>query len=396
MNSTPSASDPTSISRRHFIGQASRGTAALAAGLGWGSGCSRRDSSAPVAAAGAAPAGSPPPTGARKLGVALVGLGGYSTYLLAPALQQTQHCELRGVVTGSREKGLRWAQRFGFPERNIYSYDTMAQLAGNPDIDLVYVVTPNALHAQHAIAAAQAGKHVITEKPMAGTVAECDAMIAACRSAGVQLYVGYRLQFEPHYRELERLARDQDFGPLRRMTGATAFTMTQPQWRAEKKLAGGGPLMDLGIYAVQAACMAQGEVAPVAVTAKERPKERPEFFRDVEETIDWTMEFASGARAQFVTSYNAGADTFRAEGEKGWIEFTPAFAYGGLKATTHRGPLEIPVPPSQQVVQLDAMALSAREGRDSPASAVMGRRDMLIIEAIYAAARTGQRVEVKT
>lgn len=403
--SSPAASP--SVSRRRFIGQTSLGAAAVAtasvSSLFSTSGCGRAEAptaTASTSSASPSSAASPDPSAAsaapRKLGVALVGLGGYATHLLAPALQQTRHCALRGVVTGSREKGLRWARQFGFPEQSVYGYDTMAQLAGNPDIDVVYVVTPNALHAEHTIAAARAGKHVICEKPMAVTVAECDAMLAACRAAGVQLFIGYRLQFEPHFDELKRLAREQDFGPLQRMTGAVAFTMTQPQWRAEKKLAGGGPLMDLGIYAVQAACMAAGEIAPIAVTAKERPKERPEFFRDVEETLDWTMEFASGARAQFVTSYNAGADTFRAEGARGWIEFTPAFAYGGLKTTTHRGPLEIAAPPSQQAVQLDAMALCLREGRAAPASGAMGRRDMVILEAIYEAARTGGRVEVKT
>ena len=342
----------------------------------------------------------------RKLGIALCGLGGYATGQLAPALRLTKHVELRGVITGSKAKGQQWAQSFGFPEKNIYSYDTMARLIDNRDIDIVYVVTPNALHPEHTIAAAWAGKHVISEKPMANTVADCNAMIAACRTNKVKLSIGYRLQFEPHYNELKRLAREQDFGPFMAMNGGLSFVMNRPQWRAERKLAGGGPLMDLGIYAVQAACMATyvpaagayspAGGAPVAVTARELPKQRPDFFRDVEETIEWTMEFAHGAKGTFSTSYNQGLDKFRAEGAKGWIEFAPAFQYGNLRVNTSRGPFTPAVPPSQQATQIDDFAQCIKADRESPVSGEMGRRDMVIIEAIYAsAAQGGKRIEVK-
>lgn len=372
--------------RRSFVRQVSVGSALA---------LTTRVRSQPSSAASAA--------APRKLGIALVGLGGYATGQLAPALRLTQGVELRGVVTGSLEKGRKWAQDFGFSEKNIYSYDKMSRLADNPDIDLVYVVTPNALHPEHTIAAAWAGKHVISEKPMATSVADCNAMLAACRANKVKLSIGYRLQFEPHFNELKRLAREKDFGPFTKMSGGLSFKMTRPQWRAERKLAGGGPLMDLGIYALQAACMAAdstsaplaGSGAPVAVTARELPKQRPEFFRDVEETIEWTMEFAGGVRGEFSTSYNQGLDLFRAEAEKGWIEFAPAFQYGGLKVATSKGPLALNVPPSQQAGQIDDFARCIREGFESPVSGAMGRRDMIIIEAIYkSAAQGGKRIEI--
>src|SRR6185295_14077700 len=123
---------PQVSSRRDFISRLSAGTAALAL-------------------AGRADAQSTP---SRKLGIALCGLGNYARGQLAPALKLTQDVELRGVVTGSREKGAAWAKEFGFPEKNIYNYVTMARLIDNPDIDIVYVVTPNALHPEHTIAAA--------------------------------------------------------------------------------------------------------------------------------------------------------------------------------------------------------------------------------------------------
>lgn len=333
----------------------------------------------------------------RKLGVALCGLGNYSRGQLGPALKLTQNCELRGVVTGSPEKGALWAESYGFPRTNIYHYDTMAQIADNPGINIVYVVTPNALHAQHVIAAAEAKKHVICEKPMAVSVAECDAMLAACRTNNVKLSIGYRLQFEPHYEELKRHAREKDWGAFTRMSGGHSFVLKQPQWRAERKLAGGGPLMDLGIYSIQAACMAAGDVAPVAVSASERPKQRPEFFHDIEETIEWTVEFADGTRGDFSTSYNDILNRFRAEAAKGWIEFDPAYSYTGLKAVTQAGPLNLAVRSSQQAVQIDDFARCVHDDAPSRVAGEMGRRDMAIIEAIYAsAAQGGKRIEIMT
>lgn len=331
----------------------------------------------------------------RKLGVALVGLGSYSTGQLGPALKLTQHCRLAGVVTGSPEKGRKWAKEYGFPESSIYSYDTMARLADNPDIDIVYVVTPNALHAPHTIAAAKAGKHVICEKPMAVSVAECDAMIAACRDAKVQLSIGYRLHFDPFHEELRRLVRTKEFGPFTKMEGGFAFTMGSKVWRAERKLAGGGPLMDLGVYVIQEACMAAG-AAPVSITAKERPKKRPEFFVDVEESLDWTMEFADGARCTGYTSYNDNRNNFRAEAAGGWYEIQPAYSYNGLRAATSRGPVTPKGPPSQQALQIDAFAEAVRDHQQSIVPGEMGRRDMAIVEAIYASsAAGGKKIDVK-
>jgi glucose-fructose oxidoreductase len=370
---TPPASFP--VSRRRFIGQLSAATALALVPR-------------PVHALDQ-------PAPAKKLGVALVGLGGYSRGQLGPALKLTEHCRLAGVVTGSGDKGRKWAKDFGFPEKNIYGYKWMARLADNPDIDIVYVVTPNGLHAEHAIAAAKAGKHVICEKPMANTVADCDAIIAACRAAGVKLSIGYRLHFDPFHEELRRLVRTKEFGPFKKMSGGFAFTMDQPQWRAERKLAGGGPLMDLGIYVIQESCMAAGMV-PVAVTARELPKKRPEFFRDVEESLEWTMEFADGARSQCYTSYNDDRNDFRAEAKGGWFEIEPAYGYRGLKAATSRGPVAVAPPASQQALQIDDFARCVRDGRESRVPGEMGRRDMVIVEAIYASARAGgRRTEVK-
>jgi glucose-fructose oxidoreductase len=339
----------------------------------------------------------------KKLGVVLVGLGSYASGQLGPALKETKHCKLVGVVTGEREKGLKWARKYDFPEKNVYGYDTMHQMADNPDIDIVYVVTPNALHAEHTIAAANAGKHVICEKPMAISVAECDQMIAACRKAKKKLSIGYRLHFDPYHVELMRLAKDPSFGPFTKMTGGFGFYMGQRVWRAQKKWSGGGPIMDLGVYVIQNACMAAGGItqpggpfiAPVAVTGKLGPTTRPEVFADVDESITWTMEFADGARAEGKASYSDSYNEFRDEAAHGWAESTTAYTYGGLNMRTNRGALHYPHV-HQQALQMDDFALCVKNNQESRVAGEMGRRDVAIIEAIYASARNGsKRTEVK-
>ena len=363
-----------SVSRRRFIGQLSVTAAALA--------LTRRLSGAEA-----------DPN--RKLGVALVGLGSYATNQLAPALKQTQHCRLAGVVTGSAEKGQRWATQYGFSEKSVYNYETMARLADNPDIDIVYVVTPNSLHAEHVIAAANAGKHVISEKPFTSTVAQAEAAMAACRKAGVKLSIGYRLHFDPYHQELMRMAKDKDFGGFKTGRGNFSFTMGRKVWRAEKALAGGGPIMDLGVYLIQGACMSAGGMAPIAVTAKEGPKTRPDMFTDVEETMNFQLEFANGLVFDGATSYQMNGNEIRAESPKGFIQIRPAFGYSGHQCETHKGPMRVTMPVSHQALQMDDFAQCVKEGRESRVPGEMGLRDMKIIEAIYESARLGKRVEIK-
>jgi len=332
----------------------------------------------------------------RKLGVALLGLGRYSSGQLGPALRETKNCYLAGVITGHAEKGEHWAADYGLNKKNIYNYENFDQIADNPDIDIVYVVTPPALHPEFTIRAAKAGKHVISEKPMATSISDCDRMIAACKAAKVKLAIGYRLHYDLYHRELMRLAREQDFGPFMKMTGDRGFVFGERAWRIDKKLAGGGPMMDLGIYIVHGACMAANGVAPIAVTAHEEPKTKPELFNEVEETIRWTMEWANGAKCDAVTSFNHSSDTFRVEGAKGWMDFKQhAFTYHGIVCETSRGPLNLQAI-NQQAAHMDDFADCVRTGRDTPVPGELGRRDLQIITAVYEAALTGRRVQIKT
>jgi glucose-fructose oxidoreductase len=327
--------------------------------------------------------------GERRLGIVLMGLGLYSRGELGPALLKTKLCRLSGVITESREKGLAWSREYGFPEKNVWSYETMHQIADSPDVDIVFVVTPNGLHAEHTIAAARAGKHVICEKPMANTAAECEAMLAACAKANVRLSIGYRLQYDPYHIELDRLARDQDFGKLDRLSGEHSWTFSKRAWRIERALSGGGPLMDVGIYVIQAACRA-AMALPIAVTARELPKTNPELFNEVEETIEWTMEFPGGVACTAASSYARNKAFFRAEGDRGWLQMDLAYAYRGIVASTSRGPLGYPEAP-QQALQMDDFASCILAGTESPISGSMGRDHMVVIDAIYKSASEGGR-----
>jgi glucose-fructose oxidoreductase len=327
--------------------------------------------------------------GERPLGVVLMGLGRYARGELAPAFQHTRFCRFAGVITGSREKGAAWSREFGFPEQNIWGYDQVQDLAGHPDVDIVYVVTPNGLHSEHTMAAARAGKHVLCEKPLANTAAECDAMLAACAKAQVRLSVGYRLQFDPFHADLERLGRGAELGPLPRLSGEHSWTFKQRAWRIERTLSGGGPLMDVGIYVIQAACRATG-ARPVAVTARELPKTRPELFNEVEETIEWTMEFPGGVTCRSASSYARDVAFFRAEGAGGWLQMMPGYAYRGITMQTSRGPIEHPAVP-QQSRQLDDFASGILTGRPDPVPGTMGRDHAAIIDAVYVSTACGGR-----
>lgn len=329
----------------------------------------------------------------NRLGVALVGLGTYSTEQLAPALMETAYCRLAGVVSGSAEKREQWKLRYQLPERNLYGYDNFDEIASNRDIDIVYVVLPNSMHAGYVIRAARAGKHVICEKPLATNVDDCHRMINACREAGVRLSVGYRLHFDPFNQEMMRLGQNKIFGPVSRIMARHGMDVgSKDQWRLDKQLAGGGPLMDVGIYCIQGALYTVGEL-PVAVSARFLPRTDSQKFSEVEQGIEWEMEFPSAVKAVCQSSYSEEGDLLRAETSRGWFELQPAYAYGGLKGKTSEGVMMI-APLNQQAAQMDDFALCVQNNSETRVPGEMGLRDVQILYAIYESAESGRRVEL--
>jgi predicted dehydrogenase len=330
----------------------------------------------------------------RKLGFALVGLGNLSTNQIVPALQKTKFCKLAGIVTGSSTKAEKWKAQYNLQDKNIYNYDTMEQMADNPDIDVVYVVTPNALHAEHTIKAAKAGKHVLCEKPMEVSSEKCQQMIDACKKAGRQLAIGYRLHFEPNNLECVRLAREKVFGDLKFIEADFGFRIGDPkQWRLNRALAGGGPLMDVGIYALQATRYITGE-EPVLVTAVETVTD-PVKFKDVEETIAWQLKFPSGIVTSSTSTYNFnGMARYQAFAENGWFELAPAYGYNGIQGRRSDGQAINLESGDQFAAEMDNFAQCILNNQPTKVPGEEGLRDIKIMMAIYEAARTGKSVNL--
>lgn len=329
----------------------------------------------------------------NKLGVALVGLGNYATNQLAPALLETELCYLAGVVTGTKSKEEVWMKKYNIPKGNVYNYQNYDELKHNKNIDIIYVVLPNAMHAEYTIRAANAGKHVICEKPMAVSVKECQEMIDACKVNNVKLSIGYRLHFEPHHQRVMEIAKTKEFGAIRYVQSEFGFTIGNPnQWRLKKALAGGGALMDVGIYCIQGARMATGQ-EPIAVSAREFKTDH-EKFKEVDETITWQLEFPDGPLANSSTSYHFNTNELTVSAESANYVIKPAYSYSGIKGILNNGPMDFPQV-NQQAKQMDAFALHVKNNTRSKVSGEEGYKDLKIIEAIYKSIKNdSERIQI--
>jgi predicted dehydrogenase len=330
----------------------------------------------------------------RKLGVALVGLGNYATRQLAPALQETELCALRGIVTGSPQKASEWSAKYNIPKQNIYNYDNFDTIRDNPDIDIVYVVLPNSMHAEFTIRAAQAGKHVICEKPMALNTRECEQMIQACKRAKVKLGIGYRLYYEPHHLEMRRLGTEKSLGAVKMIESSLGFSMADPKvWRLNKALGGGGAIMDLGVYCIQGVRRTLGEL-PTAVTGQGYVKDKT-VFKDIYEMMMFQMEFPSGAVSNSTTTYSSYVDRLHATTDYRWFQLDPSFNATGAAGKTWEGPMNFVKPNFQQTKQMDAFANNVLQNTTPLASGEEGLIDLKIIEAIVRSADTGKKVRLE-
>ena len=330
----------------------------------------------------------------KKLGFALVGLGNLSTNQIAPALQKTKLCRLAAIVTGTPAKAEKWKAQYNIPDKSIYNYDTMEKMADNPDIDVVYVVTPNALHGEHTIKAARAGKHVLCEKPMEVSTGKCQAMIDECKKAGKQLAIGYRCQFEPHHLECVRLSREKVFGDARIIEAGFGFQVGDPnQWRLKHTLSGGGALMDVGIYALQSTRMLTGE-EPMSVSAMET-KTDPGKFKEVDESMTWELKFPGGVLAYCSTTFKVrGINRFTLFADGGSFGLEPAYNYSGIRGRRSDGK-ELKFDSIDQfAAEMDDFAQCILNNKSSKVSGEEGLRDVKIMTATYEAARTGRTVKL--
>ncbi|MBS9522924.1 Gfo/Idh/MocA family oxidoreductase [Litoribacter alkaliphilus] len=327
-----------------------------------------------------------------KVGVALVGLGGYSKNQLAPALEQTEHCYLAGIVTGSPEKIPEWQKKYNIPDGNVYNYENMDDIANNDDIDVIYIVLPSGMHAEYAIKAANTGKHVWCEKPMAKTVEECQSIIDACNKNNVKLTIGYRMQHEPNTQNFKKWVEERKFGEVKMIEAMAGFYSSRTgHWRLDKEM-GGGALYDMGVYSINAArYVLQQE--PISVMAYESTT-RPEIFTEVDETMNFILEFPDGVMANCATSFGINMNRLIVTAQDGHFRMEPFQSYNGLKGFSSDGSQFSDKIKNQQAKQMDNDALAIKENKEVLVPGEEGLKDIKVVEAIFKSAEEGRRVKI--
>lgn len=327
----------------------------------------------------------------RRLRYAIVGLGRVSVNCFMPAIRASSTSEITALVSGTPEKARRLASQYGVPETSIYSYEQFDRIRENAGIDVVYIGLPNGMHAEYTIRAAHAGKHVLCEKPMATTVEEAKAMITACKLARRKLMIGYRCQLEPTTLHVKQIMQSGKLGNIHSIESANGFNTPSGEWRLNRKLAGGGPLLDVGIYSLNTCRFVLGE-EPSRVSALSPVIDHDGRFDQVEETVAWIMKFPSGTIATCSTSYGADMEGFyRVHGSKGVITVQPAFSYDGIHMLGQIG--EAPVDdldkasfPDEFIRETDHFSRCVFEDRQPGPSGEEGLKDMEWIAQIYKSA----------
>jgi len=343
-----------------------------------------------ASSAGNLTSAAPDSSAGRKTGYAVIGLGRIAGHFM-PGVLGTTNSKITGLVSGHRDKAERIAAQYGVPSSSIYNYENFDEIAHNPAIDAVYVALPNSMHAEFTIRAAKAGKHVLCEKPMSVSVAEAEAMIAACKAANVKLMIAYRCLYEPTNLKAVKLIRDGALGQVQAIESAFGYNSGPGEWRLNKKLAGGGPLMDVGIYSLNACRYLTGE-EPDHFAAFASTIDHDGRFNEVEENVSWTMRFPSGIVASCNTTYGASMEGYyRVHGSKGWLEASPAFNYDGLHlrgefSGTMIDELNPARDPSHFVAEAAHFSRNIQEGSEPRASGEEGLRDMRYITEIYRSA----------
>jgi predicted dehydrogenase len=339
----------------------------------------------------------PDPPG-KKLGWAIVGLGSLAINQILPAFAQCEQSRVVALVSGHPDKAAKLAARYGVDPKNIYNYQNYDTLRDNPAVDVIYIVLPNGMHAEYTIRGVKAGKHVLCEKPMANTPADCEAMISAAQAANRKLMIAYRCQYEPFNREMIRMAREKELGDVKVILADHGFNIGDPaQWRLNRVLAGGGSMMDIGIYSLQAARFLTAE-EPVEINAMSYSTPNDARFREVEEATNFQLRFPSGVMANCTSSYGySGQSRVRVVTTKGWFELEPSQNYTGLRMYVHRGNTleEVMLTPRDHfALEMDHLSDCVMNNKTPLTPGEEGLRDIRLIMAIYEAAKTGKTVKV--
>jgi predicted dehydrogenase len=343
----------------------------------------------------------PMPPG-RRLGVAVVGLGALALEQIIPAFGQSDHVRLAGLVSGMPEKARAIATQYGVDPRHLYDYASFDRIRDDPAIDIVYIVLPNAMHADFTARAAAAGKHVLCEKPMANSVAEAQHMIDACRSAGRRLMIAYRLQHDLAHRTAIGFARQRRFGAVRMIQATNGQNdAANGQWRQIRAMAGGGSLPDVGLYCTNAFRYITGE-EPIEITGQVTRPTGDARFAQIEDVSLFTLHFPSGIIATGGAGYSFHESRqLRVHAETGWFGLDPAFGYDNLALQISRkegksSALETRrfSSHSQFAREMDAFALSLHNDATPLTPGEEGLQDLRVLEAIYQSAAGGSPVKL--
>jgi predicted dehydrogenase len=336
---------------------------------------------------------------AKKIGFAVVGLGSIAQSSVLPAFANAKKARLVALVSRDKKKAKKLARKFGAD--NAYGTDEYSACLSNPDVSAIYIATPQGQHEPLAIKAAEAGKHVLCEKPLAATVEQSARIVAACQQHNVLLMTAYRKYFEPSSLYLKKLIREGSLGRIDVIH--TAFSElhlpgTSLPWLLDARLAGGGPLMDLGVYCVNTTRWLVDE-DPVEVSAQAWQHDTV-HFRDVEEGIAFRMNFRSGLVVQGTSTYGAAPSSFiHVQGTKGWALLSPAFPFeeerhltGKIQGRWFEKKFKVG---DEFAPELDALATAIQTGGTVEPDGRQGHRDVQIIHAIYASAKSGAPVVVR-
>jgi predicted dehydrogenase len=327
----------------------------------------------------------------RPVRFAAVGLGQISDIFMK-AVSQSKKCKVAGLVSGHvQEKTPKYKSLYGVQDKSIYNYETFDEMAHNPEIDAVYIGLPNSMHAEYTIRAAKAGKHVLCEKPMAISSAECKAMVDACKQANVKLMIAYRVHYDPIWLRVKELARSGAIGEIQEFQGGFRANFKAGQWRLDRKFSGGGSLMDLGIYPLNAIRWI-AEEEPVSFAAQIATKIPGPRFASVDESVEFNLKMPSGVLASAGSSYGVEGDNYlMIYGTEGHLRVEPAYGYQGVRfnGMTKSGPVDETskgVMPYQFTLEADHLADCIRNNTEPWTSGDEGLRDLVAMEGIYKAA----------
>jgi predicted dehydrogenase len=339
----------------------------------------------------------PDPPG-KKLGWAIVGLGSLSINQILPAFAKCEKSKVTAFVSGHPDKAHKLALRYDVSPKNIYNYENYDSIKNNPEVDVIYIVLPNGMHAEYTVRGLQAGKHVLCEKPMANNSAECKQMIAAAKTANRKLMIAYRCHYEPYNKEAIRIARAQELGPTQMILADAGFKMSDPTvWRLNKKLAGGGSMFDIGIYALNASRYLTGE-EPVEVNAMTYSTPNDPRFKEVDESTIFQLRFPSGILSNCSSSYGYFHQShYRVMGTEGRLEMDPATWYNGNRMWIERGNKieQIDLPEVDHfAAEMDHMSDCVMQNKEPLTPGEEGLKDLTIIEAVYESSRSGKAVKL--